>query len=137
MGCFEDSFFGCSLMFHVKCTVFSLCMPIKQACESAVIAISENCRALVARQLLQRRIERLKIYLAHFRRCRMREIFLFCLQKLLGLRLSNFCCMLQNLVFNTIFVCVFRFFCQFISYFFVFFFFIFVLLFFPFLVYCL
>lgn len=32
-----------------------------------------------------------------------RGFFSFCLQKLLGLRLSNFCCMLQNLVFNTIF----------------------------------
>ena len=48
-------------MFHVKRTVFSLCMPIKQGCESAMVTISENCRALVARQLLQRRKVTIKI----------------------------------------------------------------------------
>lgn len=69
-------------MFHVKRTVFSLCMPIKQARENAMGTISENCRALVARQLLQRRMERLRIYLAHFRRCRMREVFFVLLTKI-------------------------------------------------------
>lgn len=62
-------------MFHVERMVFSLCMPIMQACENAMGTISENCRALVARQLLQRRMERLKIYLAHKRLGRMREVF--------------------------------------------------------------
>lgn len=42
-------------MFPVKRVVISLCMPIKQGCETAMVTISENCRALVARQLLQRR----------------------------------------------------------------------------------